>query len=142
MKTFILTLSAVALLSCSPQKRANRLFNRAIKLNPELIKQFDTVLEITDTTYLKGDTIRTEIKDTVIIQGRVKVQIKDRFVTVTTPADTIIKPITVKVKGKAYPVYKDEPFYKENSFPFALVFGMGFIGILLILAATLLGNKK
>jgi len=102
--------------SCSPQKRANRLFKKAVRIYPEIIQNFDTTIQIVDTTFIKGDTIKTEIKDTVIVKGRVKVVIKDRFLTVTTPNDTIIKTIEKKIQGKAYPVFKDKPFYKEKMF--------------------------
>jgi hypothetical protein len=100
-----------------------------------MIGNFDTIVKVTDTTYLKGDTIKTEIKDTVIIKGKVKVVIKDRILTVTTPSDTIIKEIKVPVKGKAYPVFKDKPILKERSFLTSLI--LGILSLLLIVLLVL-----
>lgn len=108
-------------LSCSPVKRATWYYKQAIKLNPTLVTTFDTTIEITDTTYLKGDTISLPCKDTVFQKGKVKVVIKDKIITVLTPNDTIVKSLKVFVKGKSYPVFNDKPFYKEKMFLPSLV---------------------
>lgn len=140
-KLLLLSLVAGMFISCSPQKRAAWHMNRAMKLNPLIIQTFDSVIKISDTTYLMGDTVSLPCSDTVFRQGKLEIIIKDKIVTVRTPNDTIIKTITKQIKGKAYPVYKDEPFYKEDSFALSLLLGLLLIGVVLILLTFLKVEK-
>lgn len=137
MKKLLLFLFVLSLFSCSAKKRAYWYSKRAEELYPPIYQRFDTTISITDTTYIKGDTIRTEVKDTVIIKGKVKVQIKDRILTVTTPSDTIIKEIKKTVQGRSYPVFKDKPFFKERSFLAALVLFLALICVGMFLVISL-----
>lgn len=114
MKNLFPLFILIALLSCSPQHRLQRLINK----HPELVKK-DTI-SFSDTFYVQPFQFDTalyispeKVSDTFFIEkDRVKVQIIRQndtlFTEVNLPADTVIKEIKVpydKIVVKKLPAY-------------------------------------
>ena len=96
------------LVSCSPTKRAQRLMDKAYRLNPKLGDS--AVVVVLDTIVVPGDTINREVvtteRDTVVFtKDRVVTRIIRNFDTLQVytecPTDTIFREVQVKCPPQA-----------------------------------------